>query len=171
MSEKPTSDRREFLRQAGVFAVTVSIPPAFWGCTKKTPDAGDSGEGTGGGTAGGAATEWATKVADLEKAGVFTTAEPGKWEGKAGSHVPQVTLNEGEGTIEVFTDHGMSEEHWITAQYLKDQDGKVIGFQAYEGTDEEARHTFEIPEGTTTVTAFSHCNKHDDWSADQVKAS
>ncbi len=113
--------------------------------------------------------ETSAMVSKFEAAGVMTMEHPGKWKGKEGSHIPQVTMHKGEGAITLFTKHPMSPKHWITAHYLKDQDGKLIGFQLYEGTDKEARHRFMIPKGTTRITAYSHCNKHGDWKAADQK--
>ena len=168
--------RRGFMERAAVVAVTVSVPGWVVACGGSSDDAepeptGGGGETTGGGEATGgdvAATD-ADRVAALEEGGVFTAAEPGQWTDKAPSHVPQVTF--AEGIVELFTQHGMSPEHYITAQYVKDQDGALIGLATHEGTDAEARASFAIPAGTTQITAYSHCNIHGDWSADPASPS
>ena len=161
------SNRREFLKRSSLVAVTVAVPAWVLGCGSKSP----SPKGPGGGDMSGGDmaaaepnSEWEARASELESNTVLTTAEPGDWDGKAGSHVPQVSFEDGAAVI--FTGHPMTEEHWITVHYIKNQDGMVIGLQEYAGTDAEAKTSFELPEGTTEITAYSHCNKHDHWSAD-----
>jgi len=159
-------DRRGFLRTAGVVAVSLAVPATLWGCGKK---GADSNAATGG--AGPNPSEMAVQVAKLEADGLLTMDAPGKWTGKQGSHLPQVTFHEGEGAATLFTKHGMSPRHWITAHYLRDQDGKLLALQTYAGTDKEARHRFDLPKGTTRITAYSHCNVHGDWQAADTKTA
>ncbi|NOY89631.1 MAG: hypothetical protein GXP55_00380 [Deltaproteobacteria bacterium] len=172
--------RRGFFQRAGVVAVTVSVPAWVWGCG--SPEASEpANDATAGGEVPSDAADMSgalgergagpevsdaqrAQIAAFEGESVFTATAPGPWEGKAGSHVPQVSF--GPGRVELFTNHGMSPEHWIDAQYLKDQDGNVIAFAAHAGTDAEARANFTLPEGTTQITAYSHCNRHGDWSAE-----
>jgi len=150
--------RRDLLR-TGVFAVTVAVPVLTWGCTTKKSESG------------GSKVPAADRdlVAKLEKDGIFTSTDPGPWAGKDKSHVPQVTFPAGSGSVELYTAHPMSPEHFITAHYVKDQDGNLIAFTAYKGTDGEARATLPLPPGTTSITAYSHCNIHGDWSAPNSK--
>lgn len=159
--------RRGFLKAAGVVAVSVAVPASLWSCNKQKQV--EPGKGGNAAKAGNA--DWTAEVAKLEADAIFTQEKPGKWDGKQGSHIPQVTFHEGEGAVSLFTKHGMSESHWITAHYLRDQDGKLLGLQNYKGTDKEARHRFEIPKGTTRITAYSHCNKHGDWKAADTKTA
>ncbi len=164
------SNRREFLKSAGVVAATFAVPASLWSCS----EAKQGGTAGGGGTAtgkkpAGQSKEWAGMVAKFEADGILTQDKPGKWAGKQGSHIPRVTFHEGEGAVTLWTKHGMSPTHWITAHYLRDQDGKLLGFQAYAGTDKEAKHRFVLPKGTTKITAYSHCNKHGDWRAADSK--
>ncbi|MFQ5748762.1 MAG: desulfoferrodoxin family protein [Planctomycetota bacterium] len=156
MNENELS-RRELLR-AGVAAVTVAVPALAWSCSNKNADS----SGGGGAKVSAADLE---RIAELEKDGVFTAADPGPWAGKDKSHVPQVTFPAGQDSVELYTAHPMSPEHYITAQYVKDQDGNLIAFASHKGTDDEARVTLPLPPGTTSITAYSHCNKHGDWSA------
>ncbi len=159
-------DRRRFLKTASVVAVSVAVPATLWGCGKQGEDtpaaSGGSGEKAG---------NMAAQVTKLEAEGILTMDAPGPWQGKQGSHIPQVTFHEGEGAVTLFTKHGMSPRHWITAHYLRNQDGKLLAFQAYAGTDKEARHRFALPKGTTRITAYSHCNVHGDWKAVDTKTA
>ncbi|MEW6745910.1 MAG: desulfoferrodoxin family protein [Planctomycetota bacterium] len=155
------TNRRTFLKASGLVAVTVAVPSFVWGCSR-AEDVAEAVEVK-------KKEEWEKRAAALEQPGVHTTSSPGKWEGKAAGHVPQVTFRQGE--CELFTKHPMSEEHYITAHYLRNQDGIVIGWHDFQGTDPEARHTFTLPKGTTQITAYSHCNQHDHWKSDAAEVA
>lgn len=165
MKQSSRVERRGFLKTAGVVAVSFAVPASLWSCSTEPPKKAAGGGGKEKGN------DWAAQVAKLESEELLTKDKPGKWAGKEGSHLPQVTFHEGEGAVTLFTKHGMSEAHWITAHYLRNQDGKLIGFQAYAGTDTEAKHRFDLPKGTTRITAYSHCNKHGDWQAADTKTA
>ncbi len=93
---------------------------------------------------------------------IFTEDEQGIWEGKAGSHVPKVTVSENQVTL--LTDHGMSESHYIVKHTLVDEAGTMIGSKTFYTDDEKTESTFELPAGFTGVLfATSFCNKHDFW--------
>lgn len=158
-----STNRRQFMQRSGLVAVTVAVPSWVLGCggapAAKEP-AGGGGDTPPAG--GGDTSAWDAKAAELEGTGVLTTEAPGKWDGKAGSHAPQVSFAPGK--VNVMTKHPMTEEHWITVHYVRDQGGTIIGLKEYAGTDPEASTSFDLPEGTTEITAYSHCNKHDHWS-------
>ena len=103
------------------------------------------------------------KSSDINLPGViFTDDVQGKWDGKAGSHVPKVTVDGNKVTL--VTEHGMSESHYIVRHTLVNQAGKMIGAQTFSGTDEKAESTFELPAGCSgKLYATSFCNKHDFW--------
>ncbi len=93
---------------------------------------------------------------------IFTEDEQGIWEGKAGSHVPKVTVSENKVTL--LTDHGMSESHYIVKHTLVDEAGTMIGSKTFYPEDEKAESTFELPAGFTgELCATSFCNRHDFW--------
>ena len=94
---------------------------------------------------------------------IYTESDQGDWEGKAGSHAPKVTIEGAKVTI--FTDHGMSERHFIVRHTLVTPKGEVLGTQTfYPNEDEKAISTHELPEGYTgKLYATSFCNKHDFW--------
>ncbi|CAE8726190.1 unnamed protein product [Polarella glacialis] len=51
--------------------------------------------------------------------------------------------------------------HWIDTIWVEDQAGKIIGMRRLSVTEPApATLTFQIPAGTTQMTAFEHCNKH-----------
>ena len=93
---------------------------------------------------------------------IFTEESQAGWDGKAGSHVPKVTVNGNKVTL--LTEHGMSETHFIVRHTLVDEAGTMIGAKTFSGTDEKAESTFEIPTGFAgKLYATSFCNKHDFW--------
>ncbi|MEZ4271799.1 MAG: hypothetical protein R3C68_10340 [Myxococcota bacterium] len=49
---------------------------------------------------------------------IYSEAQPGKWQGKAGSHVPVVTIDRTQGAIDMETKHGMAQEHYIVRHTL-----------------------------------------------------
>ena len=96
---------------------------------------------------------------------IYTADKPGVWAKKDGSHAPQVS-KEGN-KVEIFTKHGMSEEHFIVRHTLVGQDGQVIGAKTFKPADEEARSEYELPEGYSgKLYATSFCNKHDFWMSE-----
>jgi superoxide reductase len=91
---------------------------------------------------------------------VYTEASPGKWEGKAGSHAPQVSVDGMK--VGVATKHPMSEKHFIVRHTLVAADGTVVGAKTFFPTDAEAASSFEVP-AAGTYYATSFCNIHDFW--------
>ncbi len=93
---------------------------------------------------------------------VYTSANPGKWGKKVGSHLPSITV---EGSkVTVFTKHGMAEKHYIVRQTLVLEDGTVVGAQVFSPKDKEAKSSYELPAGYKgKVFATSFCNLHDFW--------
>ena len=93
---------------------------------------------------------------------VFTEKDQGKWDGKAGSHVPKVTVEGSKVTL--LTEHGMSERHYIVRHTLVDQKGNMLGSKTFYPSDEQALSTFDLPAGFHgKLYATSFCNKHDFW--------
>jgi desulfoferrodoxin (superoxide reductase-like protein) len=80
-----------------------------------------------------------------------------------------IELHDGEGAATVTVMHGMSVEHWISDIYLRNQDDIIIGYVELTGEDPEARARFDLPRGTTRITAYAYCNLHDHWTADSVR--
>jgi len=159
-------DRRDFLTRASTLIAATALLPACGGSTTDTDtDAFDTDSDSSG---GGAEVNdaWETQASDLELAGVFTAANPGEWAGKEGSHAPSATATGMD--ITLITEHGMEADHWIDVVYLRDQDDIVVGLLEFVGTDAAAEATFTLPEGTTEVTPFSHCNLHGLWMGDVI---
>ncbi len=126
-------DRRVFLKTAAAASVLAltATPMAF---------AGNSGE--------------YTNI-------IYTKDNPGKWAGKQGSHVPQVTVSGSK--VAVVTKHPMSEAHYIVRQTLVLEDGTFVGATTFTPTD-KPESSYELPagyKGMIKVTSF--CNLHDFW--------
>ena len=92
---------------------------------------------------------------------VYTKDNQGQWEGKAGGHAPQVTVENGKASI--VTAHPMSETHFIVRHTLVLEDGKVIGMKTFTAAD-KPESSFTLPAGYTgKAYATSFCNMHDLW--------
>mmetsp|Transcript_5910 Transcript_5910/g.7669 ORF Transcript_5910/g.7669 Transcript_5910/m.7669 type:complete len:125 (-) Transcript_5910:175-549(-) len=110
--------------------------------------------------------EWVAAVTALESNGHLTTAEPGKWAGKEGKHVPSLAVEDGKVNI-ACEKHPMEEAHWVNYLWAKNQDGELIAIQAFVFTDKPV-FTFDVPEGVTSITAYGACNLHDAWATDPL---
>lgn len=102
-----------------------------------------------------------------EEAGVksifaYSAANPGRWEGKAGSHAPVATVEGTKVTLE--TKHGMGEMHYIVKHTIVTEDGEVLGEQVFfPKTDKKAISVHEIKGKHKKLYALSFCNLHDLW--------
>jgi len=93
---------------------------------------------------------------------IFTEKDQGKWEGKADSHVPKVSIKGSQVTL--LTEHPMSYKHYIVKHTLVDHKGNMLGSKTFYPTDEKAISNHELPEGFHgKLYATSFCNKHDFW--------
>lgn len=95
---------------------------------------------------------------------IFTKDAPGKWAGKADIHAPQVTVAGDKVTL--FTNHPMSESHFIVRHTLVLADGTYVGGQAFTA-DDKPESTYDLPAGYKgRICATSFCNLHDFWLTD-----
>ena len=110
-----------------------------------------------------AATVLPASAAQDSKETIFAYAQDhqGRWEGKAGSHAPVVTIEGDKVTME--TKHGMSEAHYIVKHSLRDSSGNVLGEQVFFSQDKKAISTYVIEGKYTELYALSFCNIHDLW--------
>jgi superoxide reductase len=94
---------------------------------------------------------------------IYTPSNPGKWREKAGSHVPQVSIDGRQVTI--TTPHPMSQNHYIVRHTLVLNNGTVVGAKTFFPVkDTKAVSTFTLPaecKGAWYATSF--CNLHDLW--------
>lgn len=102
-------------------------------------------------------------ASDNTEANIFTYSQEhqGRWEGKAGSHAPVITLDGNKVTME--TKHGMSDAHYIVKHSLLDKNGKVLGEQVFYPHDKQAISTFVVEGKHNELYALSFCNIHDLW--------
>ena len=94
---------------------------------------------------------------------IYTRNDQGMWEGKAGSHAPEVTVKGRK--VTVYTNHSMSNEHYIVRHTVVTPKGKVLGSKTfYPEKDKKAISEYDIPENVSgKLYATSFCNKHDFW--------
>jgi superoxide reductase len=97
---------------------------------------------------------------------VYSEANQGVWQGKAGSHAPVLTTAGDQGVLE--TKHGMSPAHYIVRHTIVTEAGEVIFSNTFSYDDKEAKSTFELSllkKGQKYI-ALSYCNKHDLWMSE-----
>jgi len=100
---------------------------------------------------------------------IYSSGNQGKWEGKAGSHVPVVTVDKDSGMVSVETKHGMKPKHYIVRHTLVAPNGDVIHAHTFGIKDSKAVSSTEAGDklsGLTKAYAFSYCNLHDLWVAE-----
>jgi len=102
----------------------------------------------------------------LPKNIVYTAAQEGVWKGKAGSHVPSVSVHGEHGQI--VTAHGMSPQHHIVRHTLLTDEGEVLFAHTFLYDAKQAKSEFEsrqVQPGKVYY-ALSFCNRHDLWLAE-----
>jgi len=105
-------------------------------------------------------------LGQLPKNIVYTKSNEGVWKGKAGSHVPKVSVNGGQGKI--VTAHGMSPQHYIVRHTLLSDEGEVLFGHTFAYDDNQAASEFAASKVRSgkIYYALSFCNKHDLWLAE-----
>jgi len=100
---------------------------------------------------------------------IYTKERQGVWKGKSGGHVPVVEFEETDGGIklDVETQHGMSEEHYIVRHTIVNGLGEVVGAKTFHWKD-EPNSSFEIKLSESCAKSkdlyvMSYCNLHDLW--------
>ena len=107
-------------------------------------------------------------VGSLPKNIVFSAADEGVWQGKAGSHVPEVRVERAGGklVVRVETQHGMSEGHYIVRHTVVGECGKVFGAKTFQWKDEPvSEYEIKLPENCKHLFVTSFCSLHDLWIA------
>lgn len=93
---------------------------------------------------------------------IYTEKDQGMWVGKAAIHVPKVTVAGSKVTL--FTDHPMTEPHYIVRHTLVNELGVVMGSHTFMPTDPKAISKHSLPPGFHgKLYATSFCNRHDFW--------
>lgn len=97
----------------------------------------------------------------------YTQDAPGRWAGKAATHLPNIEISKtnGDTSVKVITAHEMKGyEHYIVKHVLLDKDYKFIAEHLFDPTkDSAAISTFSLKNYTGPLYALSLCNKHDLW--------
>lgn len=97
----------------------------------------------------------------------FTKDAPGRWAGKAQTHLPHIEIGRNAGSVKltITTAHEMKgHEHYIVKHVLLDKDLKFIAEHLFDPVKESIPvSTFTLQNYTGPVYALSMCNKHDVW--------
>ena len=102
---------------------------------------------------------------------IYTKERAGVWKGKEGGHVPEVAAkkNGNKFSLNVTTNHGMSEEHYIVRHSVVTDCGKVVGAKTFHWEDDpESEYEFELEGKCKHLFVMSYCNLHDLWVAHTV---
>lgn len=82
-------------------------------------------------------------------------------------HIPYITLADDKGSASIIVGveglyHPMNgPTHWLTEIWVVDQDDKIIKWIPLDPTGKDkAQVTFDVPAGTTKLTAYVWCNLH-----------
>jgi superoxide reductase len=109
-----------------------------------------------------------------EEEPIYTRGDPGEWEGKQQSHVPQIAYEKaGAGLkVTVTVNHPMDADlpHYIMWIKLFDGEGNLLGQEEFEATEEKAVATFELATTPAKLVAHEKCNLHGIWM-DEVTVS
>ena len=151
------SERRRFLKMVAAGPAGAFLLPLF----------AETGKGT--------------MAAEVEKAAhahgklpaniVYAKCCPGVWKGKEGSHIPVVEAKKAgdKFSLNVETQHGMSEEHYIVRHSVVTDCGKVVGATTFHWEDEPvSEYEFENTGECKSLFVMSFCNLHDLWLAHTV---
>jgi len=99
---------------------------------------------------------------------IYTECRQGAWKGKAGSHLPQVEAKKSGDKLklDIETQHGMSEEHYIVRHTVVSECGKVLGAKTFSWKDDpESSYELELTGKCQHVFVTSYCSLHDLWVA------
>lgn len=98
---------------------------------------------------------------------IYTRSDPGAWDGKEDSHVPQIVYEKMETGLKVTVtvNHVMNPEtpHYIMNIKLKDGEGQLLGEKEFQATDEKAEAIFELFTVPSKLMAYERCNLHGLW--------
>jgi len=94
----------------------------------------------------------------------YTKANPGKWAGKEGTHLPLLEILPG--IVVVKTPHTMAADHYICRHQLRTEDGTIIADRLIKPTDTPETQFFIPKPAGKLVCAFSTCNIHGIWKED-----
>lgn len=97
----------------------------------------------------------------------YTKDDPGRWDGKVATHLPNIEIEKAAGkvTVKVVTAHEMKAyEHYIVKHVLLDSNHKFLDEHRFDpAKDTAAVSTFTLQDYSGTLYVLSLCNKHDLW--------
>jgi superoxide reductase len=92
----------------------------------------------------------------------YTRAEPGRWAGKEGGHVPSFERNGN--SLEVTTGHPMDGYvHYIIKHVILNNHLEFVSEQVFNPESDSPISEHDISGLKDTVYVVSVCNKHDAW--------
>jgi desulfoferrodoxin (superoxide reductase-like protein) len=127
---------------------------------------------------------WEERAEQLEAASAFlySAAAEGMWAGKAGTHVPTVTVGSNRSVTASCT-HAMIDanagamppvaQHLVTTMYARDAaTNQVIHLVEFvtRGPDKAATAstTFAVPATVKRIRVYAYCNQHDLWASSEI---
>ena len=125
--------------------------------------------------------EWQQVADGLESAQCCWSREDlptGAGAGTPEPHLPLVTLTAEDVIVVSYeADPAMTDEHWVTTLYVRDQDAVVIGYRDFGQAallpqfsgNEVPSLEFPAPLRTEWVRAYSYCNLHQQWISDVLE--
>ena len=151
------NERRSFLKMVAAGPAGALLLPLF--------------SETGANTLGADMECAANVLGQLPKNIIYSEAQPGAWKGKAASHVPLVEAKKSGDkiTLNLETQHGMSESHYIVRHTVVNGLGEVLGAKTFHWDDDPVS-TYEIAVPSAgckrnNLFVMSYCNLHDLWLA------
>lgn len=97
----------------------------------------------------------------------YTADAPGRWAGKAKTHLPVIEINRsgGNATVQIVTPHEMKAyEHYIVKHVLFDKQFRFLNEKIFDPTkDTSPVSAFPLGDYRGPVYALSVCNLHDSW--------
>jgi superoxide reductase len=105
----------------------------------------------------------AATIGDFPPGLIYTKKKLGRWAGKEGLHLPQVTVTGRE--VKIVTPHPMTRPHFIVKHTLFTPEGKFLGEKTFDFSNPAPpESTYQLPQGIKgTLWATSFCNLHDLW--------
>lgn len=173
---KRTRTRREFLASSSLITGAVALPSgSLLGCSDGEENVGPFN------------LEWEDIADGLEQNNSICC-----WQGleeeandspPIGAHLPKIELTQVNGIwrARVYTEgdeygngqvapHPMTEGHWITTMYVRNQYNYVVRLRDFgavrvlpQYVDTDPVLIFDVPAGTTELTPWAFCNLHQHW--------
>lgn len=118
--------------------------------------------------------EWEAIAEDFEADGVASENDPGDHDDPdlVKVHLPHIKLGSTRTYATITTMQLQRDDHVVEAQYIRDQDGIVVGYHEVASDARRVESGFDLPDGTTSIVAYQYCSRHGAWkSAPQSTAA